>query len=231
VGAALPIEQAREWAPFAPTHGLTYFIDVSPTSSSTHPTATTHIGLLRGINVGGHRQVGMTNLRDFLTELGFENVRSVLQSGNLVFGSRSRTGAELERHLETEASKRLALEADFFVRTAEEWKSIVRQNPFRKEAERDPAQLIVLFLKNAPPPKDVAQLQADISGPEVVKAKGKQAYIFYPNGQGRSKLTNAMIEKRIGRATGRNWNTVMKLDVIAKAGSRTLTPVSQRKRI
>ncbi len=173
----------------------------------------------------------MTNLRNFLTELGFEHVRSLLQSGNLVFGSRSRFGAELERYLEMEASKRLALEVDIFVRTAEEWKSIVRQNPFRKEAERDPAHLIVLFLKNAPAPKDVALLQADIVGPELVKAKGRQAYIFYPNGQGRSKLTNAIIEKRIGRATGRNWNTVMKLDVIAKAGSRTLTPITHRRKI
>jgi len=132
----------------------------------------------------------MTNLRHFLTELGFENVRSVLQSGNLVFGSRSRFGAELERYLEMEAVKRLALESDFYVRTAEEWKSVIRQNPFRKEGERDPGYLIVLFLKNAPTAKDVAHLQADISGPELVKAKGKQAYIFYPNGIGRSKLTN-----------------------------------------
>ena len=101
----------------------------------------------------------MTNLRNFLTELGFENVRSLLQSGNLVFGSRSRFGAELERYLEMEASKRLALEVDFHVRTAEEWKSMVRQNPFRKEAERDPGHLIVLFLKNAPAAKDVALAQ------------------------------------------------------------------------
>jgi uncharacterized protein (DUF1697 family) len=173
----------------------------------------------------------MTNLRNFLTALGFENVRSLLQSGNLVFASRSRFGAELERYLEMEASKRLALEVDFFVRTAEEWKSIVRQNPFRKEAERDPGHLVVLFLKNAPAAKDVALLQTEIVGAELVKARGKQAYIFYPNGQGRSKLTGAMIEKRIGRGTGRNWNTVMKLDVIAKAGSRTLTPVSPRKRV
>jgi uncharacterized protein (DUF1697 family) len=173
----------------------------------------------------------MTNLRNFLTQLGFENVRSLLQSGNLIFGSRSRTGAELERHLESEAAKRLALEVDFFVRTADEWKTIVRQNPFRKEAEADPGHLVVLFLKSAPAAKDVALLQADIVGPELVKAKGRQAYIYYPEGQGRSKLTPAMIEKRIGRGTGRNWNTVMKLDVIAKAGSRTLTPVHPRKRI
>jgi uncharacterized protein (DUF1697 family) len=173
----------------------------------------------------------MTNLRNFLTELGFENVKSLLQSGNLVFGSRSRFGAELERFLEVEAAKRLALEIDFYVRTAEEWKSVVRQNPFRKEAERDPKHLVVLFLKNAPAPKDVALLQSEISGPELVKAKGKQAYIFYPDGMGRSRLTTAMIEKRIGRGTGRNWNTVLKLDVIAKAGSLRLTPVAQRRKI
>ena len=173
----------------------------------------------------------MTNLRNFLTELGFENVRSVLQSGNLVFESRSRFGAELERYLEMEAVKRLALESDFHVRTVEEWKGVIRQNPFRKEAERDPKHLIVLFLKNAPPAKSVTALQADITGPEVVKAKGKQAYIFYPDGIGRSKLTNAMIEKRIGRGTGRNWDTVLKLDVIAKAGSMRLTPVAQRRKI
>lgn len=173
----------------------------------------------------------MTNLRNFLTELGFENVKSLLQSGNLVFGSRSRFGAELERFLEVEAAKRLALEVDFHVRTAEEWKSVVRQNPFRKEAERDPKHLVVLFLKNAPAPKDVALLQSEISGPELVKAKGKQAYIFYPDGMGRSRLTTAMIEKRIGRGTGRNWNTVLKLDVIAKAGSLRLTPVAQRRKI
>jgi uncharacterized protein (DUF1697 family) len=173
----------------------------------------------------------MTNLRNFLTELGFENVKSVLQSGNLVFGSRSRFGAELERFLEVEAAKRLALEVDFHVRTVEEWKSVVRQNPFRKEAERDPGHLIVLFLKTAPAAKDVALLQSEISGPELVKARGKQAYIYYPNGMGRSRLTTAMIEKRIGRGTGRNWNTVLKLDVIAKAGSLRLTPVSPRRRI
>ena len=195
------------------------------------PAASTHIALLRGINVGGHRQVGMTNLRNFLTELGFENVKSLLQSGNLIFGSRSRFGAELERYLEMEAGRRLALEVDIFVRTADEWKAVVRHNPFRKEAERDPGHLVVLFLKSTPAAKDIALLQADIVGREVVRAKGKQAYIFYPNGQGRSKLTTAMIEKRIGRGTGRNWNTVMKLDVIAKAGSQRLTPISQRKRV
>jgi uncharacterized protein (DUF1697 family) len=192
---------------------------------------TTHIGLLRGINVGGHRSVGMTDLRTFLTKLGFDDVRSLLQSGNVVFGSRARTGAELERFLEAESLKRFGIEIDFFVRAPEEWKTMIRQNPFRKEAELDPARLVVMLLKSPPRPEDVAALQAAISGGEIVRAKGRHLYAFYPDGQGRSRLTNAVIERKLGRCTGRNWNTVLKLALLAKAGSAKLTPVAPRKRI
>jgi len=173
----------------------------------------------------------MTDLRNFAAELGLEDCRSLLQSGNLVFTSKVRTATELERLLETEAAERLSLEVDFFVRTPDEWKSIIRQNPFRKEAERDPAHLVVLFLKAAPSVEEMVALQADIRGPETVRAKGKQAYIFYPNGQGRSKLTAAILEKHLGRGTARNWNTVLKLGIMAKTGSARLTPMVPRKRI
>jgi uncharacterized protein (DUF1697 family) len=173
----------------------------------------------------------MTDLRNFLTQLGFDDVRSLLQSGNLVFESRARTGAELERFLEAESLKRFALEIDIFVRAPEEWKSIIRQNPFRKEAELDPARLVVMLLKSPPRAEDVAALQESISGPEIVRAKGRQLYVFYPNGMGRSRLTNAVIERKVGRCTGRNWNTVLKLAIVAKSGSAKLTPVSPRKRI
>jgi uncharacterized protein (DUF1697 family) len=173
----------------------------------------------------------MTDLRNFLTQLGFGEVRSLLQSGNLVFDSNTRTAAELERFLEAEALKRFAMEIDFFVRTPEEWKAIIRQNPFRKEAELDPAHLVVLLFKTAPEAEDVATLQAEISGPEIVKAKGRQIYALYPAGQGRSRLTNAVIERRVGRCTARNWNTVLKLAIVAKSGSTKLTPVVARKRI
>jgi uncharacterized protein (DUF1697 family) len=173
----------------------------------------------------------MTDLRSFLTQLGFDDVRSLLQSGNLVFSSKVRTGAELERFLETEAVKRFGMEIDFFVRTPEEWKSIIRQNPFRKEAELDPARLVLLLFKSAPEVADVATLQSEIKGAEIVKPKGRQVYAYYPDGQGRSRLTNAVIERKIGRCTGRNWNTVLKLSIVAKSGSTKLTPIHPRKRI
>src|ERR1700691_6060260 len=100
--------------------------------------ASIHIALLRGVNVGGHRAVAMSDLRDLITDLGFSDARTLLQSGNLVFRGDGRTSAALEQLLETEAAKRLGLQADFLVRSADEWKDVVARNPFPKEAERDP---------------------------------------------------------------------------------------------
>src|SRR5438067_1154339 len=143
----------------------------------------------------------MTDLRNFLTQLGLEDARSLLQSGNVVFTSKVRTATELERFLESEAADRLSLEVDFFVRTPDERKSIIRQNPFRKEAERDPGRLVVLYLKSAPSVEDIVALESAIRGPETVRAKGKQAYIYFPDGQCRSNLTNALLGKHLGRAS------------------------------
>lgn len=177
---------------------------------------TTHVALLRAINVAGHKQVAMADLCNLVTRLGFEDVRSVLQSGNLVFRSATRSGARLERLLETEAAKRLAVLTDFFVRTAEEWQDVITRNPFRKEAARDPSHLVVVFLKNAPGASAVKALRAAITGPEIVRVDGRQAYIYYPNGIGRSRLTNTLIETKLGtRGTGRNWNTVVRLAALA----------------
>jgi uncharacterized protein (DUF1697 family) len=176
---------------------------------------TTCIALLRAINLADHNAVRMADLREFLTRLGFGDVQTVLQTGNLVFQDDGRTGAQLEQLLETEARKRLKLETDFFVRTAIEWRAVIARNPFPQEAKRDPAHLVVMFLKDAPETKDVKALQAAITGREVVRAVGKHLYIVYRDGIGRSRLTNAVIEKNIHtRGTGRNWNTVVKLGAL-----------------
>jgi uncharacterized protein (DUF1697 family) len=178
-----------------------------------------YIALLRAVNLGNYNQVAMADLRDCLGRLGLGNPRSLLQSGNLVFQSDERRGDKLERLLETEVEKRLGLRTDFFVRSAEEWKALVSHNPFPKEAERDPGHLVVVCLKAAPDAAALKALQEAITGPELVGAEGKQAYVVYPNGIGRSRLTMTMIEKKLGaRGTGRNWNTVLKLEALAGEG-------------
>jgi len=179
---------------------------------------TIYIALLRAVNLGRRNQIAMSDLRNLLTQLGFVGVRSLLQSGNLVFQTSTCPGAELERLLEAETAQRLDLHTDFFVRTAEELKGIVAHNPFRDEAERDPAHLVVMFLKSIPTVKDVEALQVSITGPEIVRALGRQAYIVYPNGIGRTRLTNTVIERKlVTRGTARNWNTVQKLAALSTA--------------
>ena len=179
---------------------------------------TTHIALLRAINVGGTKPIAMSDLRSFFGALGFEDVRSLLQTGNIVFRGGTKTGTALERLLESEAEQRLALSTTFIVRTAKEWEAIVAHNPFPKEAAADPAHLVALFLKDAPPATSVKALQAAIQGPEIVSLVAKQLYVAYPDGIGRSKLTITMTEKALGTSsTGRNWNTVLKIAELARA--------------
>jgi uncharacterized protein (DUF1697 family) len=174
------------------------------------------VALLRAVNLGTYNKVAMSDLRDLLGQLGFEEPRSLLQSGNLVFRAARPAGASLERLLETEAEKRLQLRTEFVVRTAEEWKAVIAGNPFPDEAGRDPGHLVVMCFKDVLRANAVKALQAAITGRERVRGEGKQAYIVYPDGIGRSRVTNAFIEKKLGsRGTGRNWNTVLKLGALA----------------
>jgi uncharacterized protein (DUF1697 family) len=175
-----------------------------------------HIALLRGVNLAGRRAVAMADLRAFATALGFSEVSTLLQSGNLIFTSDGRSCAALERLLEAEAEKHLGLRTDFHVRSAAEWLAVITGNPFPAEAKRDPSHLLVVCLKDAPGAKAFTALQAAITGPERVLGHGRHAYIYYPAGIGRSKLTVALIDKMLGtRGTGRNWNTVTKLGALA----------------
>lgn len=175
-------------------------------------TLTTYIALLRGINVGGHKMVAMDDLRRILTRMGFEDPQSLLQSGNLVFRGESQPTGTVEHLLEAEVKKRLSLETLIFVRTSPEWREIVAGNPFPGEARRDPGHLAVMFLKSAPASGTVKALQKTVTGPEVIRPGGRQCYVTYPDGFGRSRFTLPVIEKGLGtKGTGRNWNTVMKL--------------------
>jgi len=176
---------------------------------------TTHVGLLRAVNIGPHNKVDMAHLRDLATGLGLRDARTWLQSGNVVFQSEGRTPAQLEQLLEGAAAKRLGFDIEFFVRTAKDWHALMTDNPFPKEAKADPSHLLVVLLKDTPDAEHAKALQKAITGREVVRVKGRCAYVVYPDGIGRSRLTSAVIEKKLGtRGTGRNWNTVLKLGTL-----------------
>lgn len=179
---------------------------------------TTYFAFLRGINVGGKKPVGMAGLRAMAESLGFSEVRTLLQSGNLIFSGDVDSDGALERRLEAEAKRLLGLETDFMVRRAAEIQRVIASNPFPEAARDDPGHLVVSFLKSAPAAGALEALRAAIAGRESVELAGRDLFILYPDGIGRSKLTSALMDKRLAtRGTGRNWNTVLKLADLAHA--------------
>ena len=179
---------------------------------------TTYIGLLRAVNLAGYNKIGMADLRELLTRLDLRDVETLLQSGNFVCRSDVRKAAELERLVEGAAAKQLGLTTDVLVRSDKEWKTLIAENPFPKEARPAPSHLRAVGLKAAPDRASVKALEQAITGREIVDVQGRCAYIVYRDGIGRSRLTSAVIEKKLAtRGTGRNWNTVLKLDALASA--------------
>jgi uncharacterized protein (DUF1697 family) len=180
--------------------------------------AAVHIALLRAVNVGG-RSVAMADLRAMLEAHGCANSRTLLQSGNAVFAVNAKSSAvALEKKLETEAQRRFGFAVAFMLRTAAEWEALVACNPFPDAAKKDPARLILMAFKGAPDADAIKALRDGYKGPETIHVAGREAYLIYPEGQGNSKLTNALIERKLGVAgTARNWNTVLKLAALAAA--------------
>ena len=180
------------------------------------------VALLRAVNVGGRAVLRMTDLTSLVANLGYVAPKTLLQSGNMVFGPRAagrgETSGQMETRLETELQARLTLTSAVFVRTATEWTDLVVANPFTAEAESDPSHLLLMLLKDAPQAAAVKALQASIKGREHVRAHGRQLYMVYPDGVGHSKLTHAIVERALAtKGTARNWNTVLKLRALVGA--------------
>ena len=170
------------------------------------------VGLLRGVNVGGNRMVAMADLRDCCTRLGLKDPATLLQSGNLVFEGGALKPAALEKRLEAGVRERFGFDVDFMVRTGAEWAAIVAGNPFRKEALADPAHLLVFAFKAEPVPAAVAAVSEAGKFAEQIRQRGRELYVTFPNGIGRSALSTAAAWRKLTAAgTARNWNTVLKL--------------------
>ena len=173
------------------------------------------IALLRAVNVGG-RSLKMADLVGMARDLGFAEPRTLAQSGKLVFETKDGTDAALERRLEAEAKARFGFATDFIVRSAAEWRTVIAKNAFLDAARDDPSHMLVMPLKTAPPKGALDALRAAIKGREQVALSGRDAYLVYPDGIGRSKLTIQVIERHLKtRGTARNWNTVLKLAAMA----------------
>jgi len=173
------------------------------------------IAVLRAVNVGG-RKMPMAELRELVTGLGFSDVQTLLQSGNLVFRGEGEAEA-IEARLEAACEKHFGYQADFLVRDLTEWDEMIAANPFKDEARDEPARLGVVILKAPVSKEGLAALTGWIKGREYAAAHGRAAFVFYPDGMGESKLLLPVIERHLGsRGTVRNWNTVQKLADLAR---------------
>jgi uncharacterized protein (DUF1697 family) len=173
-----------------------------------------HVALLRGVNVGGNKGVPMAALKSLAGRLSLGNPRTLLQSGNLVFAGEGKTTDELEAVLEAGIKAEIGVETAVCVRTAHAWDALVQANPFPQAARDDPSHLLLTAFKAAPKANGAQTLAKVYQGPEQVAVALDHAWIFYPEGMGRSKLTPALLGKHLGQGTARNWNTVLKLQAM-----------------
>ena len=169
-----------------------------------------HVALLRAVNVGG-RKLPMAELRDLCAEIGWDEVATYIQSGNVVF-SASESAATLEQALEQAIAARFAMEVPVIVRSAAEWRGYAPANPFPEAAEKEPNRLMLLLSKKPPAGGAEEAIRAKAAAGEQVRLAGEALWIHYPGGSGTSKLTPSLIDRAIGSpATSRNYRTVLKL--------------------
>jgi uncharacterized protein (DUF1697 family) len=171
--------------------------------------------MLRGINLGPNRRVPMARLRELLTGAGYEDVRTYVQSGNVVLRSTAKP-AELERESERLISEEFGFEVPVIARTRAELAKVVRANPLGDLAD-DPKRYQVSFLSAKLDAETVKALEARVAKSERFVAIGRELYAWHPEGVARSKLWNSLAGRSLGvTATARNWTTVTTL--LAMAG-------------
>ncbi len=167
-------------------------------------------GLLRAVNVGG-RKVLMADLRQVVSQAGFEAPQTLLASGNVLFGT-TLSAAETARTLEATILKALGVATDVMVRDHGDLAAVIAANPFPDIAKSRPNGLAAIFLSGEPQQELDCLKTACIAGEDVRSGPGC-LYVWFPNGLGNSRLSNAILERRLSvRATARNWNTVARLE-------------------
>jgi uncharacterized protein (DUF1697 family) len=173
--------------------------------------ATPHVALLRGVNVSGKNKLPMKDLKEIFAEVGCENVRTYIQSGNVVFEATATVAKGLPEKIAVLIKERFGIHSPVIVRTAKELAAVVEGNPFLKAGAPE-TELHVMFLADAPGASRIETLDPARSPGDEFAVHGKDLYLRLPNGAGKSKLTNAYVDSKLGTvSTARNWRTVTTL--------------------
>jgi uncharacterized protein (DUF1697 family) len=176
-----------------------------------------YVALLRGINVGGKHILPMKDLVEVCSATKCENVRTYIQSGNVVFAASEKTAGLLAPLLARKIEERFGFPVPVILRSREQLEQVVRNNPFLKSGKPEKT-LHVSFLADTPAPAAIQTLDPNRSAPDEFRVVGGEIYFYLPNGAGKSKLTNAYFDTRLATiGTVRNWATVLKLLAMTQA--------------
>jgi uncharacterized protein (DUF1697 family) len=177
------------------------------------------ISMLRGINVGAQKRLRMETLRGVYEELNFTNIRTYVQSGNVVFESRGQDQLRLVKLIEAHIEQTCGFHAEVFMRQVDELQRILAGNPFLNNRHEDSGKLHVTFFYQPPSEGSLSKLTTPSGIPDEFILGEMAVYLFCPNGYGKTKLSNSFFERKLGMpVTTRNWNTVNALYQMALEG-------------
>jgi uncharacterized protein (DUF1697 family) len=176
------------------------------------------ICMLRGVNVGGHNKIKMDALRALCASLKLHDPQTYVQSGNVVFKTNERDLARLAKRIQDAIEKKFGFRPAVILRTTSELRDAIARNPFAKRRGIEPGKLLVTFLADEPPADACGPVHKMKTDPEELHLHGREIFIYFPNGAGKSKLPWSSLDKMLKTTgTGRNWNTVTKLLEIAES--------------
>ena len=173
----------------------------------------TYISILRGINVSGHKLIKMDALKKMFEDLNFKNIRTYIQSGNVIFESKKVDTKSLETIIGKQIFKTFGFEVPVLVKEKKDWKTVFENNPFLKNRNEDISKLHVTFLSAEPEQVNIDKLlETKFNNDEFVVSENV-VYLFCPDGYGNTKLSNTFFENKLKvSATTRNWKTVIELN-------------------
>ena len=177
-----------------------------------------YVVLLRGINVGG-KSLKMGPLVELFEAMNLREVRTYIQSGNVLFFAATKDAEKIKESLESRIARQFGLEVTVILRTREELRKVIENNPLLETGSREVERMHVTFLEEKPkaePPADLPGAQGTM---DEFRIAGREVYLFCPGGYGKTVYSNSYFEKRLGvKATTRNWRTVNKLFEMMAAG-------------
>ncbi|WP_227009122.1 DUF1697 domain-containing protein [Christiangramia fulva] len=170
-----------------------------------------YAAILRGVNVGGHKKIGMKDLRRFMEEAGFKSVQTYIQSGNIIFEDpKSRQDTEISEIIEKLIKEHFNFEVPVIVWNAKELRQAVDENPYTRDYSVE--RLYLTFLKTEPGNEALEEIENYDFPPDLYMVSGKKVFIYCSGKYSDSKLTNKFFENKLKvPATTRNWKTVQEL--------------------